>query len=136
SLAEGLDKSSLDHDATAFFSWLGVTQYLTRPAIDATLGFILSMPKGSELVIEHILPPDQWSQDEEPFLKQVVEGVKELGEPWLTYFTPQDLSDHLRAIGFSAVTVLTSERASARYFINRRDSLRPPKYVGLIRASV
>jgi O-methyltransferase involved in polyketide biosynthesis len=28
SLAEGLAKSSLDHAATAFFSWLGVTQYL------------------------------------------------------------------------------------------------------------
>jgi hypothetical protein len=54
--------------------------------------------KGSELVIEHILPPHRWMPDEQPFLKQIVEAAKEIGEPWLTYFTSQELSDHLRAI--------------------------------------
>lgn len=47
----------------SLYTWLGVTQYLTRPAIEATLKFILSMPKGREVVTEYILPPDQWSQD-------------------------------------------------------------------------
>lgn len=136
SLADGLAKSSLDHGATAFFSWLGVTQYLTWPAIDATLRFILSMPEGSKLVTEYILPPERWSQEEEHFLKLVVHAVKELGEPWLTYFTSEELSDHLRAIGFSEIAVLTPEAAAARYFTNRHDGLRPPNYGGLIRASV
>jgi methyltransferase (TIGR00027 family) len=111
SLADGLAKSSLDRSNTAFFSWLGVTQYLTRPAIDATLRFVQSMPKGSELVTEYILPPDHWSPDEQPFLESVVAAVKELGEPWLTYFTSEELLDHLREIGFSDVTVLTPEEA-------------------------
>jgi methyltransferase (TIGR00027 family) len=136
SLTEGLAKSSLDRSAAAFFSWLGVTQYLTRPAIDATLQFIAAMPNGSELVTEFILPPDQWSSDEQPFLKVVVEAVKELGEPWLTYFTSQELSNHLRATGFSQIRTLTPEEASARYFFNRCDGLRPSHYVQLMRASV
>jgi len=136
SLAEGLAKSSLDPGNSAFFSWLGVTQYLTRPAIDATLRFILSMPKGSELAIEYILPPEQWSQDEQPFIKQIIEMVKESGEPWLTYFTSREMSDHLRALGFSEIELLTTEAASARYFLNRRDGLRPPHCVRLLRASV
>jgi hypothetical protein len=94
------------------------------------------MPKSSELVSEYILPPDHWSPDEEHFLKLVVDAVKELGEPWLTYFTTQELSDHLRALGFSDVTFLTPEEASTRYFLNRSDGLRPPRYVRLLRASV
>jgi methyltransferase (TIGR00027 family) len=136
SLAEGLAKSSLDRDSAAFFSWLGVTQYLTRSAIDVTLRFVRSMPKGSELVTEYILPPDRWSPDELQYLDLVVEAVKELGEPWLTYFTSEELSDHLRELGFSDAKTLTPEIALARYFAGRGDELRPPNYGGLIRAWV
>jgi methyltransferase (TIGR00027 family) len=55
SLAEGLAASSLDRRAPTFFSWLGVTQYLTREAIDSTLRFLLSMPRRSEIVMEFII---------------------------------------------------------------------------------
>src|SRR5260370_7354668 len=50
SLAEGVSQSSLDRHKTTFFSWLAVTHYLTREAIDSTLPFILSIPKVSHLL--------------------------------------------------------------------------------------
>jgi O-methyltransferase involved in polyketide biosynthesis len=67
---------------------------------------------------------------------RIDEAVKELGKPWLTYFTSEELSDHLREIGFSDVTVLTPDEASTRYFVNRRDRLRAWNSGGLVRASV
>jgi O-methyltransferase involved in polyketide biosynthesis len=66
---------------------------------------------------------------------RIDEAVKELGEPWLTYFTSEELSDHLQKLGFSDIAVLTPENASTRDFVNRCDRLRAPNYGGLIRAS-
>jgi methyltransferase (TIGR00027 family) len=136
SLAEGLAASSMDHRAPAFFSWLGVTQYLTREAIDSTLRFLLSMPRRSELVMEFILPPDSWQADEAPFLTNIVQMVTDQGEPWLSYFTCDEISDHLLKLGFSRVSHLTSDDAATRYFLNRRDELSPPHFVRLLRAEV
>lgn len=60
----------------------------------------------------------------------------DLGEPWLTFFTPSEISDHLMELGFSRVSHLTPEDAAARYFINRHDGLRPPHYARYVRATV
>src|SRR5262249_25705561 len=118
------------------FSWLGVTQYLTKEAIDSTLRFIAARPKGSEIVMEFILPPDSWTPEEKGYLTQVVQRVAETSEPWLTYFTPEEISERLRQLGFSGVFHLTLEGAVARYFRNRPDGLRPPHHVRLLRALV
>jgi hypothetical protein len=37
-----------------------------------------------------------------------------IGEPWLTYFTPNEISDHLLKLGFSRVSHLTPEEALSR----------------------
>src|ERR1700678_2018414 len=47
SLEAGLLAAGFDQRQSAFFSWLGVTPYLSRPAFDATVEFIASLPAGS-----------------------------------------------------------------------------------------
>jgi len=136
SLTEGFATSSLDHRALTFFSWLGVTQYLTKRAIDSALQFVLSMPKRSTIIIEFILPPDSWTPEETAFLQAVLKLAAEAGEPWLTYFTPDAISQHLIGLGFSRVSHLTPDDAAARYFMNRQDGLRSPDYVRLLQADV
>jgi methyltransferase (TIGR00027 family) len=136
SLGEVLAESSLDLGARTFFSWLGVTQYLTKESIDATLRFVLSTPKGSEIVMEFILPPGSWTLEEKGYLTQVVQRVAEMTEPWLSFFTPEEISQRLTLLGFSGVSLLTPDDAEARYYANRRDGLRPPRYSGLLRALV
>jgi methyltransferase (TIGR00027 family) len=136
SLAEGLAASSLDHHSSALFSWLGVTQYLTNEAIDSTLRFILSMPRGSQLVMEYIIPANSWTTEEAGFMSRVPQLAADVGEPWLTYFTPDQVSDHLLKLGFRRISHLTPENAAMRYFQNRQDGLRPPDYVRLLRPEV
>ena len=94
------------------------------------------MPKGSEIVMEFILPPDSWTPEEKGYLIQVVQWMAETAEPWLTFFTPEEISEQLTLLGFSGISHLTPDDAEARYFANRRDGLRPPRYVRLLRAVV
>ena len=86
--------------------------------------------------MEFILPPDSWTPEEAGFLTRLLPLAVEVGEPWLTYFTPNEISDHLLKLGFSRVSHLTPEDAAARYFENRQDGLTPPRYVRLLRAEL
>src|SRR5580698_9525375 len=51
-LADGLGQAGFKRDAAAFFSWLGVTPYLTREACTTTLSFIGKMPADSAVVFD------------------------------------------------------------------------------------
>jgi O-methyltransferase involved in polyketide biosynthesis len=64
SLAEGLSRAGLDFSAPAFFSMLGVSQYLREEALDSTLRFILSMPVSSEIIFSFVLPDRALPPDE------------------------------------------------------------------------
>jgi O-methyltransferase involved in polyketide biosynthesis len=44
------DSSLTNQHEPAFFSWLGVTQYLTREAVLSTLQYVASWALGSEIV--------------------------------------------------------------------------------------
>ena len=50
SLREGLAQHGVAIDAPTFFSWLGVTMYLTREVVADTLGTLAAFPSGSEVV--------------------------------------------------------------------------------------
>lgn len=55
-LAEGLEQAGFRADEPAFFSWLGVIPYLTRPAAMATLAFLGSLPSRSGVVFDYPIP--------------------------------------------------------------------------------
>lgn len=58
SLEQGLAASGFDLDIPTFFSWLGVTGYLTEEAMDRTLKFVLPMPRSSEIVLDFFVPDE------------------------------------------------------------------------------
>jgi methyltransferase (TIGR00027 family) len=55
-LAARLGEAGFDDSRSAFFSWLGVTQYLTLPAIDATLKAVAALPSPSSIVLSFMVP--------------------------------------------------------------------------------
>ena len=61
SLEEGLSKSSFDPQVPTFFSWLGVTQYLTRSSIEATLRFVSDLPEPSTIGFTFVVPDSMLS---------------------------------------------------------------------------
>src|SRR3954452_2098755 len=131
-LSHGLARCGADMAKRTFFSWLGVTQYLTRDAIEATLRTVLSFPKGSALVSTFVRPnPDPASA-----AAKLAESAASAGEPWISYFTPEEVGAMLRSLGFSDARFLSREEAERRYYANRTDGFAVPRRVSIVTASV
>jgi methyltransferase (TIGR00027 family) len=132
-LREALPAAGVDMSAPVFFSWLGVTMYLTDDAVDQVLRTIAQLPPGTEVVLTFATPPDP---QEEPARVAFAQRAAEVGEPWITFFTPEALEHRLRSSGFSAVTFLTPAVARERYFRDRHDGLEAPRRVSIASAVV
>jgi methyltransferase (TIGR00027 family) len=131
-LSHGLARCGVDTAKRTFFSWLGVMQYLTRDAIEATLRTVLSFPKRSAVVSTFVQPnPDPASG-----AAKLAEGSASIGEPWISYFTPEEIGALLRSLGFSEVSFLSREEAERRYFANRTDGFTAPPRVSIFTARV
>jgi methyltransferase (TIGR00027 family) len=128
---EGLDaalaRSSFRRDQPAFFSWLGVTTYLTREANLATLRAIAGCgAHGGELVFTYV---DQRELDPDPDpgdLQQVRAMVRAMDEPWVSGFHPSELAEVLDGVGLALVEDLGGEELRLRYCADRTDNLSSP----------
>ena len=110
-------------DRPAFFSLLGVSMYLTREALRATLAFAGGRPAGSAIVFDYALPRPG---DEAGGLvfDALAERVERAGEPWLTMLSPPELADEVRRAGLALAQDLGAVELNARYLAGRSDGLR------------
>jgi methyltransferase (TIGR00027 family) len=123
-LDDALRGAGFDLTAPAFFSWLGVVPYLERPAIDATFGFIASLPEKSAVAFDYAVPPESLGWTARLIFWRMAKRVAALGEPWKTFFDPQTLAGDLRNLGFTSVEDFGADALNARYFAGRTDKLR------------
>lgn len=122
-LEAALQRGGLNPDASAFFSWLGVTPYLTREAWMKTLRFIASMPSGSGVVFDFAVDPALLNTGQRQALEALSKRVAGYGEPFQLFFDPAKLQDEVRALGFCRTEVLRGADLNARYFKDRTDGL-------------
>jgi methyltransferase (TIGR00027 family) len=114
-LAEGLASAGFDLKAPTYFSWLGVTVYLTRAAVAETLAFIAARPAGSEVVFDYGEPVSSYPPEQQPFQAARLARMAAMGEPWLTRFTPGEIEAELRALGFDTLEDLGPAEISRRF---------------------
>ena len=122
-LADGLENSGLDANSPAFFSWLGVTPYLTREACFGTLSFIGGMPAGSGVVFDFAVDPALLNPGQRQALDALSKRVAAAGEPFQLFFDPNKLQDELGRLGFRRTEFLQGKDLNARYFKERTDGL-------------
>jgi len=122
-LSEQLRAAGLREDQPAFFSWLGVSMYLTRDAIMATLGYVAGRPPGSGITFDYMLPPHRLPWFRRIGFWLVARRVAKLGEPWKTWFEPAELAAALHALGFDALEELDGPGLNQRYFGGREQRL-------------
>ena len=114
SLAAVLADAGFDPTETAIVSWLGVTQYLTRDAIDETLGWVASLPTDSEVLVTYVVPGEN---------AEATKALLARGTRFETFFTPREMAAVLEASGLRAEPI-TPEQLDQRYFQDRDDGLR------------
>jgi len=122
-LAVALLHSAFNSTAAAFFSWLGVTPYLTSEACLTTFRLIASMPAGSGVVFDFALDPALLNAGQRQALAALSKRVARYGEPFQLFFDPGKLQVELRAMGFHRTEFLQAKDLNARYFKGRRDGL-------------
>ena len=123
SLPEQLRAAGFRENEPAFFSWLGVTMYLTRDAVMGTLRYVAQRPAGSGVTFDYMTPPHKL-----PWLRRigfhlVARRVAKAGEPWKTWFDAGQLALELRAMGFGQLEDLDGPGLNQRYFGGRERRL-------------
>jgi methyltransferase (TIGR00027 family) len=122
-LADGLGQAEFKPDAAAFFSWLGVTPYLTRDAFMTTLRFLANMPESSGVVFDFAVDRTLLNAGQRQALDALSERVARYGEPFRLFFDPRKLQDELKSLGFHRTEFLQGKEINARYFKDREDGL-------------
>jgi methyltransferase (TIGR00027 family) len=131
-IADGLQRAGFATHQKAFFSWLGVTPYLTDRAFVETMSFIASMPSGSGVVFDYAVPRASLKFLERLAFDRISARVKSAGEPFQLFFDVKELQERLRGMGFTHLEDLGIEEINARYFQGRADKLRVRGALGRI----
>jgi methyltransferase (TIGR00027 family) len=135
-LITSLTAAGLDPAAPAFVSWLGVTMYLTAEAIGATLTSLSRLAPGSELVTDYMLTADLRDADGVAYADLVMPDSERRGEPWLSFFTPEQMTGLLTRHGFTGVRDVRQRDAVSAALWERTDLLRPIELSRLCHATV
>jgi len=123
---ERLAAAGFDPGRAAVVASTGVSMYLTRDAIAATLRRIATLAPGSTLVLSFLLPVELAEPEVRPGLERALEGARANGTPFLSFFTPPQMLTLAREAGFGAVQHVSAAWLAQRYFAGRTDGLRPP----------
>jgi methyltransferase (TIGR00027 family) len=121
-LVEQLRSTGFKTEAAAFFSWLGVTQYLAQKTVLATLKLIASPVPGKwcRFRLRGSTGFPRFAQSGR--LDALAGRVRGAGEPFEGFFSPGELTQELEDMGFRHIEVLDAERltpsTSARGYVS------------------
>jgi methyltransferase (TIGR00027 family) len=136
-LAAVLARTSFRRNEPAFFSWLGVTVYLTREANLATLRAVANVgAPGSELVFTYVDQIEFASGGSRSLRDPNAKAVAMMGEPYVSGFDPKEIANDLMDIGLELVEDLDGQKMSERYIRTRANTLQPPASMHIALARV
>ena len=108
SLTERLIAAGFDSSVKSFFSWLGVTYYLSTEAIDTMLSALSSLcADGSSLVFDY--PDEDFFAAPEKRVQNTIMMAKAGGEPMQSAFSYSELEKLLEKHGFLIYELLTPD---------------------------
>ncbi len=114
-LDEALSTAGFDPNLETFFTWLGCTPYLTKEAVWTTCAYVASLPGGAHIVFDYGQPMSALAQEDRQQLEASAARVAELGEPWISFFEPEEVRATLRSLGFTDIEDIGRSEIGARY---------------------
>jgi len=131
-LPRALLRAGLDPGRPAFFCWLGVTYYLRRETLLATLGGLGTVAAaGSRLAFDYLDAEAFEPGKAEPRIRELQEKVRLLGEPMQGGLDPAALARDLPETGWRLRHDLAAGAIEARYLRCRPDGFRIGAYLHL-----
>jgi methyltransferase (TIGR00027 family) len=121
-----LAAAGFDAGQPAIVASTGVSMYLTKEAIGATLRQVAALASGSTLAMTFLLPLELADPALRPGLQRAQEGARTSGTPFISFFTPTEMLTLARDSGFRNVQHVSAATLTQRYFADRADGLRPP----------
>lgn len=116
SLADALGHSAYDPSRPGFFSWLGVSYYLTRAVVFDTLRGIASIAAQGSAIVFDYMDTDAFIPEKAGKHMQLMQGMAvQLGEPMKAGFNPLALGDDLERLGLRLEENLDPAAIEARY---------------------
>jgi len=135
-LTDGIREGGYPLDKPAFFSWLGVTQYLTREVVVSTLKQVAALAPGTEISFTFVVTPSLLAGDDQRIFAMSAAAAATRSEPWISFFEPAELASHLKELGFTSAEHFSPADANVRYFAGRGDGLRAPGHEHVMLARV
>jgi methyltransferase (TIGR00027 family) len=122
-LADRLAAAGFDLSRPAFFSWLGVTMYLTDEAFSSTLSLVAGSGAGGGVAFDYGAARSHLGWTDRIALAWLSRRVAAAGEPFRSFFEPGALVARLQKLGFARIEDLGADDINARYFTGRPDGL-------------
>jgi methyltransferase (TIGR00027 family) len=113
-VGEKLIAAGFQQSLPAFFTLLGVVPYLTKGAIDRTLGYISSI-QNSEVVFDYMEPPEGFSEELRQIEKARAEQLEKIGERSHSRFDPAAVAAILRSHGFRDMVDINYQEIVSRF---------------------
>jgi len=123
---ERLAASDFDSGRPAVVASTGVSMYLTKDAIAATLRQVAALAPGSTLAMSFMLPIELADPEVRLGIERAAAGARANGTPFISFFTPTEMLTLARDAGFREVQHVSAATLAQRYFAARTDGLRPP----------
>ena len=120
---------SFDQHVRSFFSWLGVTYYLTRDDVFTTLRSVADIaPAGSRIVFDYSSIDAFIPEKSSPRMKERLEFFRSIGEPMITGFNSLTLADDIASLGLNLQENLRLLDVKERYYQGHTDDRHAQEY--------
>lgn len=126
SVADRLEAAGFRFADAAFFSWLGVSQYVDRAAAAKTFDLVTSAAAGSQIVFDVVLRPAGVDSASQALSDAYAAASAERGEPWISTYVLADLKRDLRGRGLARVSSVEPDDAERRYYMGQPPGITPP----------
>jgi O-methyltransferase involved in polyketide biosynthesis len=103
----------------------GVSLYLTKEAIIATLNQIAKLAPGSTLAMTFYLPKNLLDEKDKPMQDIAEKGARAAGTPFVSFFAPNEIIALAQQAGFKRSKTISTTDMEELYFKNRGDGLLP-----------
>jgi methyltransferase (TIGR00027 family) len=129
-LVDALKHSTFDSTKPSFFSWLGVTYYLTREVVFATLHAIAEIaPSGSAIIFDYMDADAFIPEKASKRIQKMQQIVQNIGEPMKAGFDPLTLAADLAPLSLSVKEDQGPAEIEQRYFKGRTDDMHAFEHV-------